>query len=187
MKNVTYSYKTALSKANVKTNSCGNIKWNHHKERGFATNTPLFVARSIIFFCFFCACGKCFSRERMSEWVSNFSDLSEFYFNSYVATTEWEKTHISRLTDKDLLHFSVCADKRKTKTIKCKTLVLCSAQFSLLLNRDKESLSVNSGKWDTVSKILTKIIQFFFYHFAIKPSRNLSIFSEVVVRRYSTE
>ena len=42
MENVTFPYKTDLSKANVKTNRMGSTKWTYHKERGFATNYFIF-------------------------------------------------------------------------------------------------------------------------------------------------
>ena len=34
----TFSYKTALSKANVKTNRMKSVKWTYRKRRSFATN-----------------------------------------------------------------------------------------------------------------------------------------------------
>ena len=37
------SIKTALSKANVKTNRMGSTKWTCHSERGFATNYIIFL------------------------------------------------------------------------------------------------------------------------------------------------
>ena len=36
--NATFPYKTALSKANIKTNRVGITKWNYHKERSFGSN-----------------------------------------------------------------------------------------------------------------------------------------------------
>ena len=37
IKNVSFSYKTGLSEANVKTNRMVSAKWTYHKERGFAS------------------------------------------------------------------------------------------------------------------------------------------------------
>ena len=36
--NATFSYKTALTEAKVKTNRMGNTKWTYHKEQSFASN-----------------------------------------------------------------------------------------------------------------------------------------------------
>ena len=38
IENATFSYKTALTEANVKTNRMGSTKWTYHKEQSFASN-----------------------------------------------------------------------------------------------------------------------------------------------------
>ena len=39
----TFSFKTALSKANVKTNRMATTTWTYHKECSFATNCLIFL------------------------------------------------------------------------------------------------------------------------------------------------
>ena len=43
IENATFRYKTALSKANVKTNRIRSTKWTCHKERGFVDDYFIFV------------------------------------------------------------------------------------------------------------------------------------------------
>ena len=38
IENATFSYKTALTEANVKTNRMVSTKWTYHKEQSFASN-----------------------------------------------------------------------------------------------------------------------------------------------------
>ena len=38
IENATFSYKTALTEANVKTNRMGSTKWTYHQEQSFASN-----------------------------------------------------------------------------------------------------------------------------------------------------
>ena len=40
--NALFSYKTALSEANVKRNRMGSTKWTYQKERSFASNNFIF-------------------------------------------------------------------------------------------------------------------------------------------------
>ena len=47
IENTTLSYKTTLSKANVKTNRLDSTKWTYHKERSFASN--YFIFSKILF------------------------------------------------------------------------------------------------------------------------------------------
>ena len=42
IENAKFSYKTALSEANVKTNRMGIIKWTFRKERSFASHYFIF-------------------------------------------------------------------------------------------------------------------------------------------------
>ena len=41
--NSSFTYKTAISEANVKTNGTVNTKWNYQKERSFASNYFIFL------------------------------------------------------------------------------------------------------------------------------------------------
>ena len=43
IENVSFSYKTVLSDANVKTNRMESTKWTYHKERSFASNYFMFL------------------------------------------------------------------------------------------------------------------------------------------------
>ena len=43
IENVSFPYKTSISKANVKTNKMVTTKWTCHKERSFATNYFIFL------------------------------------------------------------------------------------------------------------------------------------------------
>ena len=43
IENVSFTYKTAISEANVKTNKMVSIKWTYHKERSFARNYFIFL------------------------------------------------------------------------------------------------------------------------------------------------
>ena len=52
--NITFPYKTALSKANLKTNRMGSTKLTHHKEQSFASNhfpfwNILFQFRNLVY------------------------------------------------------------------------------------------------------------------------------------------
>ena len=38
IENATFSYKTAVTEANVKTNRMGSTKWTYHQEQSFASN-----------------------------------------------------------------------------------------------------------------------------------------------------
>ena len=52
IESVTYPYKTALSKANVKTNRMGSAKWTYHKEHSFASiyfSKILFQSKNLVF------------------------------------------------------------------------------------------------------------------------------------------
>ena len=42
IENASFLYKTALSEANVKTNSMVSTKWTYHKERSFTSNYFIF-------------------------------------------------------------------------------------------------------------------------------------------------
>ena len=43
IESTTFSYKTALSKANVKRNRMESTKWTFNKERSFTTNYSIFL------------------------------------------------------------------------------------------------------------------------------------------------
>ena len=43
IENVSFTYKTAISEVNVKTNKMVSIKWTYHKERSFARNYFIFL------------------------------------------------------------------------------------------------------------------------------------------------
>ena len=43
IENVSFTYKTAISEVNVKTNKMVGIKWTYHKERNFARNYFIFL------------------------------------------------------------------------------------------------------------------------------------------------
>ena len=43
IENASFSYKTATSEANVKTNRMMSTKWPHNKERSFASNCFIFL------------------------------------------------------------------------------------------------------------------------------------------------
>ena len=43
----TFSFKTALSGANVKTNRMATTKWNYHKEWSFASNYLIFFGKFV--------------------------------------------------------------------------------------------------------------------------------------------
>ena len=43
IENASFSYKTAISEANVKTNRVVSTKWTYHKERSFASNYFIFL------------------------------------------------------------------------------------------------------------------------------------------------
>ena len=43
IENVSFSYKTAISEANVKTKSMVSTKWTYHKEWSFASNHFIFL------------------------------------------------------------------------------------------------------------------------------------------------
>ena len=43
IENATFSYKTPLSEANVKTNRVGSTKWTYHTGRSFASNYFIFL------------------------------------------------------------------------------------------------------------------------------------------------
>ena len=43
IENASFPYKTTMSEANVKTNRIASTKWTYHKERGFASNSFIFL------------------------------------------------------------------------------------------------------------------------------------------------
>ena len=43
IENASFSYKTAIPEANVKTNKIVSTKWTYHKERSFASNYFIFL------------------------------------------------------------------------------------------------------------------------------------------------
>ena len=43
IENVSFTYKTAISEVNVKTNKMVSIKWTYHKERSFARKYFIFL------------------------------------------------------------------------------------------------------------------------------------------------
>ena len=43
IENASFSYKTAISEINVKTNKMVITKWTYHKERSFASNCFIFL------------------------------------------------------------------------------------------------------------------------------------------------